>query len=84
MEAAEITQLVEAGIDGAEVQVSGAGDRFDINVVSDAFEGLSAVRRQQAVYACINHLLADGSIHAVNLTTHTNEQWQTAKRRGLA
>jgi acid stress-induced BolA-like protein IbaG/YrbA len=83
MDAAEIKQLVEAGIAGAEVQVAGAGDRFDLSVIADSFAGQSPVKRQQAVYACIKHLLDAGQIHAVNMQTYTREQWQTASRRGL-
>jgi acid stress-induced BolA-like protein IbaG/YrbA len=83
MDAAEVKQLLETGIDGAEARVAGAGDRFDISVIADHFDGLSPVRRQQAVYACINHLIAEGSIHAVNIYTYTRDQWQTAERRGL-
>lgn len=83
MEATEVKQLIEAGIEGAEARVAGAGDRFDLIVIADHFDGLSKVRRQQAVYGCINHLMADNTIHAVNIQTYTCEQWQTAQSRGL-
>lgn len=82
MDAADIKQLIEDGIDGAEAQVSGGGDRFDITVIADHFDGLTPVRRQQAIYACINHLISDGSIHAVNLQTFTQAQWQQANPNG--
>lgn len=83
MDASDIQQLIEAGIDAAEVHIAGAGDRFDISVIADSFTGQSPVKRQQLVYACIKHLLDAGHIHAVNMQTYTREQWQTAKQRGL-
>lgn len=79
----EIKALVEQGIEGAEAAVAGEGDKFQIRVVSDAFAGLNRVRKQQLVYGCINHLIQDGSIHAVSLQTFTREEWDKAQRSGL-
>lgn len=76
MNAADIRQLIADGLAGAEVLVDGMGDRFDICVISDHFEGLSPVKRQQQVYACIRAPLDQGHIHAVNLQTWTRAQWQ--------
>ena len=45
------------------------GNRANIEVCSKIFNGMPAVKRHQAVYACIGHLISDGSIHAVNITT---------------
>ena len=78
----EVKALLEAGIDGAEAQVQGGGDRFDLCVVAAAFAGLSLVRKQQLVYACINDRIADGSIHAVTMQTYTPEEWEKARRLG--
>ena len=83
MDVSDIKRLIEAGIDGAEAQVTGSGDHFDISVIADHFVGLTPVKRQQMVYACIKNLLDAGAIHAVKMQTFTREQWQTATRRGL-
>ena len=55
----------------AEVTVDGAGNRFEIDVVSDEFAGLSRVKRQQLVYAAIDDLIASGAIHAVTIKAVT-------------
>ncbi|MCR9278431.1 MAG: BolA/IbaG family iron-sulfur metabolism protein [Pseudomonadaceae bacterium] len=39
--------------------------------MSAAFEGLNRVKRQQAVYACLNDYIADGSLHAVTITAQS-------------
>ena len=67
----DVKALVETGFDDADVAVEGEGDRFLIRVVSDAFEGLMPVKRQQLIYACINDRIKDNSIHAVSLKTFT-------------
>ncbi len=58
----------------AEVAVDGEGNRFVIDVVSDDFEGLSRVKRQQAVYAAIQDLIASGAIHAVTIRAATKAE----------
>lgn len=83
MTAEEVRALVEAGIDGAQAEVGGAGDKFDIRVVAAAFDGKRPVARQQLVYGCINERISDGSIHAVSIQTYTPDEWETASRRGL-
>lgn len=80
----EIRQRVEDGISNARVVIAGEGDKFQIQVVSPEFESQMPVRRQQMIYACINPLIADGSIHAVSLKTYTPAEWDKAQRMGIA
>lgn len=84
MNAEDVKVLVEAGIEGADVAVEGGGDRFQIRVVSDAFEGLMPVKKQQLVYGCINQHITDGTIHAVSIKTFTRAEWDKAQRLGIA
>lgn len=67
------SRLEEAFAD-AEVAVAGEGNRFEIHVASAAFEGLSRVKRQQAVYAVIGDLIASGAIHAVTIRAGTPDE----------
>ena len=76
MDAAIVKALVEAELDQCEIDVQGEGANYDITAVGSVFEGLRPVRRQQLVYAALNAQIADGSIHAVNIRTYTQEQWQ--------
>ncbi|MEM7220155.1 MAG: BolA/IbaG family iron-sulfur metabolism protein [Pseudomonadota bacterium] len=66
-----IAQCVRDGIEVASVEVSGEGGRFDIEVVSTAFDGLNRVKKQQLVYATIKHLISEGSVHAVTIRALT-------------
>ncbi len=65
----DIKKLIEEGIPGARVEVTGDGYKYEAIVVSDKFEGLNTMKQQQMVYATVNHLIASGEIHALSLKT---------------
>lgn len=54
---------------------------YKLVVVSDAFAGLSLVKRHRCIHALLKEELA-GPVHALALHTHTPEEW--AKRGGQA
>lgn len=72
----EVKSLLESRLANARVEVNGDGRHFDIVVVSDAFEGLSRVKKQQLVYGALEAEIAAGTIHAVNMKTFTTAEWQ--------
>jgi acid stress-induced BolA-like protein IbaG/YrbA len=43
------------------------GNRATIAVVSGHFAGMSRVKKQQEVYACIADLISSGALHAVTI-----------------
>jgi acid stress-induced BolA-like protein IbaG/YrbA len=76
MHADEVKQLVEKQLEGSTVITAGEGCDFQITVVSEQFSGMSPVKKQQAVYACLTEQIASGAIHAVSIKALTPEQWQ--------
>jgi acid stress-induced BolA-like protein IbaG/YrbA len=74
----EIRTLVMAGMPGALVEVGGDGYHIDLTVVSDAFEGLSRVKRQQLVYAVLAEPIRSGALHAVNIRAITGAERRAA------
>ena len=76
----EIKALIAAGIESAEVQVSGEGGMFDATVISDKFAGLTPVKKQQMVYATVNSQIASGDIHALSIKAYTPKEWATASK----
>jgi acid stress-induced BolA-like protein IbaG/YrbA len=72
----EIRALVMAGMPGADVAVGGDGYHIDLTVVSDAFEGLNRVKRQQLVYGVLADVIRSGALHAVNLRALTAAESQ--------
>jgi len=71
MDAATVKQLIESHLDNCQVEVQGEGANYDIAVTGEVFDGLRPVRRQQLVYGALADVIAEGSVHAVNIKTYT-------------
>ena len=67
----QIQKLIADGMPGAEVEVSGGEGKFVANVVSDAFDGLTTIKRHKLVYACVNDEIASGELHALTIVART-------------
>jgi len=76
LSSAEVTQLVQQGIDDAKVIVDGEGCDLTITVVSSQFNDLPIVKKQQLVLATLKEPLASGKLHAVSVKAFTPDEWQ--------
>lgn len=63
----QIRQSITDQIAFEQLDVTGEGGRYEISIVAEAFRDLNRVKQQQLVYACIKHLISDGSVHAVTI-----------------
>jgi acid stress-induced BolA-like protein IbaG/YrbA len=79
MQNEEIADLLNSQLNLDEVHVSGEGNHYQIIAVSDQFDSMSRVKRQQQVYAPLADIIAQGTIHAVSIKTFTLQQWQREK-----
>jgi len=71
MNAEDITRLIMAGIDGAEVELidlAGDGDHYEAIVTAEAFRGLTRIKQHQLVYAALGNRMG-GELHALKLKT---------------
>lgn len=71
MEPDAIKSLLEQHIDAAAIDVEVEGSHVALRIVSDDFDGLNTLKRQQKVYAALSQHIASGVIHAVNMKTLT-------------
>ncbi|MDO9424162.1 MAG: Grx4 family monothiol glutaredoxin [Methylobacter sp.] len=71
----EVTQLVQQGIDDAEVIVEGEGCDLLITVISPQFSDLTMVKKQQLILATLKEPLATGKLHAVSVKAYTPDEW---------
>ena len=81
-----IAERIRGALPGSEVEVrdlTGTGDHFEAQVVSDRFVGQSMVEQHQAVYAPLQDVLATGALHALALKTFTPEQWSKRAAKKL-
>ncbi len=67
----ELAALLRSAFPEAQIGVSMNGGHVDIAIESAEFEGLRPVARQQKVYAPLSGLIADGTLHAVNIKANT-------------
>lgn len=74
IETETLRNRVENSMPGASVEVSTDGYSYHFRVVSDLFAGKRPVARQQMVYAGLNDLIADGSLHALTIETWTPDE----------
>lgn len=67
IDSGEIENLLADEFDNASITASGQDGSYQVRIVSDAFEGLNAVKRQQSVYRVLNPHIASGAIHAISM-----------------
>lgn len=75
METSAIEQLIEAGMPGAQVRVTGDGRHFEAVVVSETFTGLTPIKKQRLVMDAVKTQLASGELHALSIKAFTPEEW---------
>ena len=69
----ELKERIEAALPGARASVedlTGGGDHFRAQVVSDRFAGLSRIEQHQLVYSVFGDEVG-GPIHALSIKTST-------------
>ncbi len=69
----ELQRRIEEALPGADVAVedlTGGGDHFRAEVVSDRFEGLSRIQQHKLVYEVFGAEVG-GPIHALSIKTST-------------
>lgn len=74
METEAVAQLIRDGLPGAEVEVTGDGSHFEAVVISDAFAGLTPIKKQRLVMDTVKPQIASGELHALSIRTLTPDQ----------
>ena len=73
--AEELKQRIESSLPGARAEVedlTGGGDHFRAEVVSEQFAGLSRIEQHQLIYGVFGDEVG-GPIHALSIKTSTPE-----------
>ena len=69
---ASLASLIRDQLPDADVRIqdrTGTMDHFNLTVRSQAFRGKATIEQHRLVYAALKTALADGRVHAVELTT---------------
>jgi acid stress-induced BolA-like protein IbaG/YrbA len=76
MNPSDISQLIEAGFENADVKVmSDDNTHFAAIVVAAEFEGKRSIARHQLVYKTLGTLMGN-EIHALSIRALTPAEWQ--------
>jgi len=76
----DVQKMIEAGLPGCEVKVTGDGSHFEAVIIGEVFEGLSLVKKQQKVYATLGDKITSGEVHALTIKTFTAEEYAKAQK----
>ena len=74
-----IRRSIESGIACEHLDVRGDGHHFEALVVSEAFAGLTRVKRHQLVYAALGDRMRE-EVHALSMHTLTPAEWAERAR----
>ena len=76
MKADEVTQLILAGLPGAQVRVLTDDDtHYEAIVIAAQFEGKRSIQRHQLVYAGLGAKMGR-EVHALSIQAYTPAEWQ--------
>ena len=66
----QVRALIAEALPGADVEVldEGGGDHLRAVVTAPQFEGLSRIEQHRLVKRPVQHLMDDGTIHALSVT----------------
>jgi acid stress-induced BolA-like protein IbaG/YrbA len=70
MQPEDIKQMIEHGLPGARVSVTGDGHHFEAEVIASEFTGKSMLQQHQIVYRTLGNKMGN-EIHALSLRTLT-------------
>jgi acid stress-induced BolA-like protein IbaG/YrbA len=68
MQPEDIKQMIERGLPGARVSVTGDGHHFEAEVIASEFAGKSTLQQHQIVYRTLGGKMGN-EIHALSLRT---------------
>ncbi len=80
MENHEIQTVLMEALSLQEAHVTGDGSHFQVVAVGEVFDGMSRVKKQQAVYAPLMDKIASNAIHALSIKAFTDAEWKRERK----
>ena len=74
MDIKSIEDELRSAFPDSQIRVSSEGNLLKLNIEALKFENIAKVKRQQMIYAVIDHRIKSGEVHAVSISaTSPNE-----------
>lgn len=80
MEPTEIKVILEQQLTLEEIYVTGDGSHFNIIAVGEMFDGLSRLKREQAINSPLFDYIRTNAIHALSIKALTPTEWARDKK----
>ena len=74
MQNEEVARLIEEGLPGSQVTVTGDGRHFEAVVVNEAFAGKSPLQKQRMVMETVRAQIESDELHALSIKTLTHQE----------
>jgi acid stress-induced BolA-like protein IbaG/YrbA len=69
-----IEDELRSAFPNSDVVVFSKGNLLELNIKAEQFKDISKVRRQQMIYAVINHRIKTGEVHAVRINATSSDE----------
>lgn len=79
MNADDLINALRPHFANAQIQAVNQGNKFEVLIVDESFEGKRLVQRQQAVYAVANPFIQSGAMHALTIHALTPTEYEARK-----
>ena len=67
----KITEIINEKMKYESLSVEGAESKYEINIVSNEFDGKSTIQRHKLIYALLDNYIKTGEIHALSIKAKT-------------
>ena len=70
----QVKKMLEEQMTDAKITISGDGYKYQAEIISPAFKGLSTIKRHQLVYSALNSAITSGELHALTIQALTPDE----------
>tara|TARA_Y100000768_G_scaffold365199_1_gene326280 strand:+ start:9785 stop:10015 length:231 start_codon:yes stop_codon:yes gene_type:complete len=67
----KIIDIIAKNLKYESLSVDGEESKYEVNIVSDEFDGLSIIQRHKLIYALLDNFIKTGEIHALTIKAKT-------------
>ena len=66
-----ITKVISDGIKYDDLIVAGSEAKYEVQILSNVFDGKSTIQRHKLIYALLDNYIKTGEIHALTIKAMT-------------
>ena len=79
MNADDLINLLRPHFADAHIQAVNQGNKFELLIVDEVFDGKRLVARQQMIFAIVNEHIQSGAMHALTIHALTPAEYEARK-----